>query len=52
MCLYDRIGRQTFTKTLVYILYVVGLEVFELDAPYVGKDAVDVDVPTVDSIWT
>jgi hypothetical protein len=52
MCLYDGIVRQTFAEALVYILYVVGLEVFELDASYEGKDAVDVDVPTVDSIWT
>jgi hypothetical protein len=52
MGLYDGIVRQTFTKALVKTLYLVGLEVFELDASYVGKDAVDVDVPTVDGIWT
>ena len=52
MPLYDGIVRKTFAEALVYILYVVGLEVFELDVSYVGKDAVDVDMAAVDGIWT
>ena len=34
MGLYDGIVRQTFTKALVKTLYLVGLEVFELDVSY------------------